>query len=620
MQMQDTDWQLETLESWVMENVERWKDHIEANYYKQWEEYNRLWRSQWSAEDKNRESERSRLISPALQQAVESSVAEIEEATFGRGRWFDIRDDEFDDQKEDVEFLKKKLYEDFQKIRVRTKVAECLITSAVFGTGIGEIVATSKEERAPAQQGQYVGVMSKDRIYMDFRPVHVRNFVINPEATTIEDAMGVAIDEFVPLHYIVEGQEAGIYRNEYVGTSAPDSNLEVDPSLTNVDNGDRVRLTKYYGLVPRELLKEEADLLDKGDSEYIEACVVIANGDTILKAMENPYMMKDRPVVAFSWDVVPGRFWGRGVCEKGYMSQKALDAELRARVDALALTTSPMMGVDATRYTGKSPKVMPGRSVLTQGPPNEILHPFHFGQVDQITFAQASELQKMVQMATGAVDSAGIAGSINGEATAAGISMSLGAIIKRHKRTLLNFQENFLIPLVEKTAWRYMQYDPDNYPVNDYKFHASSTLGIMAREYEVTQMVQLLQTMSPDTPVYPVIIEAIIDNMNITNREQLIKGLKQALQPTPEQQAQQQAQMQQAQEMHQVQVEYIRSQTYEANKRGDKYREEASTHQQEVEIDMVQAAMNNLNEREDKAATRRLKEVETFLKWEKNDK
>ena len=33
---------------------------------------------------------RSSIISPALQQAVESNVAELEEATFGRGKWFDI--------------------------------------------------------------------------------------------------------------------------------------------------------------------------------------------------------------------------------------------------------------------------------------------------------------------------------------------------------------------------------------------------------------------------------------------------------------------------------------------------------------------------------------------------
>jgi hypothetical protein len=199
---------------------------------------------------------------------------------------------------------------------------------------------------------------------------------------------------------------------------------------------------------------------------YVEAVVVIANGGTLLKAEENPYMMQDRPVVAFPWDVVPGRFWGRGVCEKGYNAQKALDTELRARIDALALTVHPMMAVDASRLPrGAKLEVRPGKAILTNGNPAEILQPFNFGQLDPNTFNQAASLQQMVQMATGAIDAAGIPGSINGDATAAGISMSLGAIIKRHKRTLINFQEAFLIPFIEKAAHRYMQFNPELYPV-----------------------------------------------------------------------------------------------------------------------------------------------------------
>ena len=114
----------------------------------------------------------------------------------------------------------------------------------------------------------------------------------------------------------------------------------------------------------------------------------------------------------------------------------------------------------------------------------------------------------MVQTATGAIDSVGVGGSINGEATAAGISMSLGAVIKRHKRTLINFQESFLIPFVTKAAHRYMQFEPELYPVSDYKFEVTSSLGIIAREYEVTQLVQLLQTMSPESPLYPALIQS----------------------------------------------------------------------------------------------------------------
>ena len=623
MSTQGTDWQLEDLASWVMTQVKDWKDHIESNYYEEWERYNRLFRGQWDSKDKSRESERSKIVSPALQQAVESSCAEVEETTFGRGRFFDIKDDVMDQNPMDIVQIRENLMEDFAKVRIRTKVAECILNAAIIGTGIGEVVVTQKTERKPKTIDGVVGALSTDKVVVDMRPVHHRNFVIHPDATSVEDAMGVGIDEFVPIHQIVEGQESGIYRNEEISLSAPDRDLETDPSVTRGYEEERVRLTRYYGLVPRRLLEEEAELLeDDGDSEYVEACVVIANEDTILKAQENPYMLQDRPIIAFQWDIVPGRFWGRGVCEKGFNSQVALDAELRARIDALALTTAPMMGIDATRFRGKAPKVQPGRTVLTEGNPNEILAPMHFGNVDQITFAQASELQKMVQMATGAVDSAGIAGSINGEATASGISMSLGAIIKRHKRTLLGFQENFLIPMVQKFAYRYMQFDPERYPADDFKFQVTSTLGIMAREYEVTELVQLLQTTSPESPVYPIIIESIIDNMNLTDREKMIQRLRQAQQPTPEQQQAQQAQMQREQEMHQIQVDFVKAQTEEARARGKKYLIEAQLKPGDQEIDKVQAVTQHLDKaqgREDAAFKRRLDVVDRKLAEKKLD-
>ena len=86
--------------------------------------------------------------------------------------------------------------------------------------------------------------------------------------------------------------------------------------------------------MPRHLLDELKDEKTEGESYYVEAIVVIANKDVLLKAEENPYMMQDRPVIAFPFDIVPSRFWGRGICEKAYNSQKALDAEIRARIDA----------------------------------------------------------------------------------------------------------------------------------------------------------------------------------------------------------------------------------------------------------------------------------------------
>jgi hypothetical protein len=622
------------LEGWVVEKCDSWRDHYEANYSQRFDEYYRLWRGQWSSQDQTRQSERSKIISPALQQAVESSVAELEEATFGRGKWFDIKDDVRDQNPADIAALRNYLEEDFAKNKVRKSVAECLINAAVFGTGIAEVVLEEEKEMAPATQPvmggelQAVGVRIKDRTCVKLRPVMPQNFLIDPVATDINSALGCAVDEFVSSHLVEQLQESGVYRDVPLSIASSDFNLEPDQDLTTFAE-DKVRLTKYYGLVPTHLLKaamEDPEAVDEEvvefseeeeESYYTEAMVVIANGGILLKAEKNPYMMQDRPIVAFPWDVVPSRFWGRGVCEKGYNSQKALDAELRARIDALALTIHPMMAMDASRMPrGAKPSIQPGKTILTNGNPAEVLQPFNFGNVSQITFAQAQSLQTMVQTATGAIDSAGIAGSINGEATAAGVSMSLGAIIKRHKRTLINFQDSFLIPFVQKAAWRYMQFEPELYPVADYKFNTSSSLGIIAREYEVTQLVQLLQTMSPDTPMYPKLVMSIIDNMNLSNREELIATLEQANEPNPEAQQMEQAAQQAQIAFQQSQTNALNGQAQESAARAQKLAVEAQAIPQELEIDRIKAATTNLKagDADDKEFEKRLKISEQLLK------
>ena len=618
----------QSIESWVIKKCDDWRNHYESNYSYRFDEYYRLWRGIWDSADSERSSERSRIISPALQQAVESNVAELEEATFGRGKWFDVADNLGDTQPQDVQFLRNKLTEDFEDCKVRKSVAECLINAAVFGTGVGELVIEEMKEMAPATQPimggdlQAVGVSIEERVKVKLKPVMPQNFLIDPVSTSVEDAMGVAIDEFVGLHQVEMLQEQGVYKDAYVGPASPDTDLEPDHDLT-IHHDGKVRLTKYYGLVPREMLEdaldEEIEELseEKEKSRYVEAIVVIANGGILLKAEANPYMMQDRPVIAFPWDVVPGRFWGRGVCEKGYNSQKALDTELRARIDALSLTIHPMMAIDATRLPrGSKPEIRPGKLILTSGDPREVLQPFNFGQVNSITFNQAAALQQMVQQATGAVDSAGIAGQVNGEATAAGISMSLGAIIKRHKRTLINFQQSFLIPFVKKAAYRYMQFDPENYPVADYKFNASSTLGIIAREYEVTQLVQLLQTMQQDSPLYATLVESIIDNMNLSNREDLVAAMQQAMQPNPEVQQMAMAVQQSQLEFQQSQTAALTAQSQESAARAVKLAVEADTAPKELQIDLINAITRNLKEGdgEDKEFERRLKTAQTLLK------
>ena len=105
------------------------------------------------------------------------------------------------------------------KTQIRKQVGECLINSAVFGTGVAEVVLEEVKEMAPATQPimdgqlQAVGVNVTDRTVVKLRPVLPQNFLIDPVATSIQDAIGVAVDEFVPRHKVQQLQEEGVYRS-----------------------------------------------------------------------------------------------------------------------------------------------------------------------------------------------------------------------------------------------------------------------------------------------------------------------------------------------------------------------------------------------------------------------
>ena len=98
----------------------------------------------------------------------------------------------------------------------------------------------------------------------------------------------------------------------------------------------------------------------------------------------------------------------------------------------------------------------------------------------------------------------------------------------------MNFQESFFKPLIKKTAWRYMQFDPEKYPSKDYHFTVVSSLGVIAREYEVQQLAQILQVVPPQSPVHGAMVKAIIEHMNVTSKEKLLQVVDQASQPNPQ--------------------------------------------------------------------------------------
>ena len=94
--------------------------------------------------------------------------------------------------------------------------------------------------------------------------------------------------------------------------------------------------------------------------------------------------------------------------------------------------------------------------------------------------------------------------------------------------------------------------------------------------------------------MYSQLIMSIVDNMNLSNREQLVQALQQANQPNP--QAQQMAMAaQQAQiEFQKSQTAALQGQAQESQARAQKYLTDAQAVPQELEIDRIKAVTANL--------------------------
>lgn len=625
------------LVAFVVDHCERWRNYRDTNFLEAWLEYERIFRGEFAEQDRTRGSERSQVITPGTQQAVETRHAEIMEAIFGQGDFFDIQDDiqDVDGSPIDVMMIKQQLTEDFKKDKIRKAIDQIELMAEIYGTGIGEIVVKTEKEYIPSTQpipgvvGQAaIGVIEKDRIAVKIMPVNPKNFLFDPNGTSIEDCMGVAIEKFVSIHKIVEGMEKGIYRKVDIRVDPDDEDLDPTQEYTQFKD-EKVRLLTYYGLVPREYLQQldekegVVELFPEGSqaedySDLVEAIVVIANEGLLLKAEENPYMMKDRPVICYQDDTVPNRLLGRGTVEKAYNMQKAADAQIRSHLDSLALTTSPMIAMDATRLPrGAKFEVKPGKALLTNGSPSDILYPFKFGNTDPGNLQTAQVFQQLLLQATGTLDSNGMVSQVARDASQGGISLAVASIIKKYKRTLINFQEDFLVPFIKKAAFRYMQFDPERYPTVDLNFIPTATLGIIAREYEQQQFISLLQTLGPNTPVLPLIMKGIVANSSFTNRAELMQALDQMSQPDPQAQQLQAAQQQLALQAAQAQIAVNTTQAEQNRAEAAKTMIEAQLMPEQAKIELMAATTKNLPNQDELASKefdKRVKIAELMLK------
>ena len=166
-----------------------------------------------------------------------------------------------------------------------------------------------------------------------------------------------------------------------------------------------------------------------------------------------------------------------------------------------------------------------------------------------------------------------------------------------------------------------MQFDPDRYPMKDFKFTTMSSIGAIAREYEQQQLIGLMQTLGPNSPIVPILLRSIIGTSGLLHKEELMMQLDQMSQPDPAaQEMQQQAQQlqmalveAQANELNARAAESA-ADAQEAQARAQKLLVEASLLDDKVKADLIRSLSANITSQDKNEFEKRVKTAEILLK------
>jgi len=523
-----------------------------------WDEYYAKWRGFWNPAHKSFKSERSRLISPLTAMSVDLTVAEIIEAVLGREYFIDLPDNLGDEDTTDMDLARKLLVEDLKNEGFIDEFATTALNGCLYGTGLTKIQILTKLKKSLRRDSD--GELQVDETeVVSIKPIAIEPgaFVADPAARNIDDMKGCAHEFQLPLSTVQRRQAEGVYYNdivigEYRARQIAPGRGDT-PEGNRKDQGAVAFITEYYGLIStRNFMQATAEgngttiseemLQAIPETDNTEVIATVANETHLLRVIENPLKTGERLMVSYQHETVPNRFYGRGVCEKGANVQRAMDAEMRSRIDALAWA-QPMFKGDLTRMPPNANlNAWPGKFWGTRGNPNEVLQEMKVSGPDQNSYAHMQDLERMGQQATGALDSQGLRGGVRDE-TATGSALAASSFIKRSKRTMYNI-EGYMNKLVKRTLRLKMQFEPTRYK-EDYDFQVRGTVGIMAREIEQQFMVNLVGVIGKESPAAMPIIRAIFEHSGSPVRSEVLQAL-QALEekePSPEEQAAQKAQL-----------------------------------------------------------------------------
>jgi hypothetical protein len=447
-------------------------------------------------------------------------------ATLGKGLFSDSLEDTIEDQlteglspipqvleispaQKAARRMEKLIHDQIDESKGSSEIRNALLESALLGTGIVKGPFNFNKKLHKWEDGE-----DGERNY---NPLEVRvpriEFVScwdlypDPAATNIDEC------EFVIHRHKMNKSQLRQLRNmpyfdedairTCIQKGANYEEKDFESQLKDDSRADEYKsnfeVIEYWGIMDAEYAREVgielSDDIDDLDEVQINAWIC---GDSLLRAVVNPFTPYRLPYHAFPYERNPYNFFGIGVAENMDDSQQIMNGHARMAVDNLAMAGSLVFDVDESALVGgQSMEIYPGKIFRRQaGMPGQAIHGLKFPNTAPENMMMFDKFRQLADEQTGIPSySHGQTGVQSMTRTASGMSMLLGASSLNIKTVVKNLDDFLLRPLGEAFFQWNMQFFEGGLDVKgDLEVKATGTNSLMQKEVRSQRLTTFLQT------------------------------------------------------------------------------------------------------------------------------
>jgi len=448
-------------------------------------------------------------------------------ATFNKGIFEDSLEDKVEDQlvegfspiptmleispaQKAARRMEKLIHDQIDESKGSSEIRNALLESSLLGTGIVKGPFNFNKKLHKWDTGE-----DGERSY---NPLEVRvpriefvscwDFYPDPGATSIEECEYVIHrhklnkSQLRQLRNMPYFDEDAIRNCLQMGANYEEKSFEShlkDDARSDEDYQTNFEVLEYWGIMDAEYAREVgielADDIDDLDEVQVNAWVC---GNSLLRAVVNPFTPYRLPYHAFPYERNPYNFFGIGVAENMDDSQQIMNGHARMAVDNLAMAGSLVFDVDESALVGgQSMEIYPGKIFRRQaGMPGQAIHGLKFPNTAPENMMMFDKFRQLADEQTGIPSySHGQTGVQSMTRTASGMSMLLGASSLNIKTVVKNLDDFLLRPLGEAFFQWNMQFFEGGLDVKgDLEVKATGTNSLMQKEVRSQRLTTFLQT------------------------------------------------------------------------------------------------------------------------------